>query len=389
MTFPAQRYPIGIQSFRQIREGGYVYVDKTAQIHLLAATGKYYFLSRPRRFGKSLLISTMEEYFRGHRELFAGLAIDSLEPEPWPEHPVFHLDLNSSGYDTPAKLTEILNSRLSAWEETYGLRTMADDVAFRFQNIIRKVYEKTGREAVVLIDEYDKPIMDCMNDPQLQNEMRGILRSFYGVMKSNDDYLKFAFLTGVGKIGQMNVFSGLNNLNDISLDAPYAAICGITQDELTASFRPGIEAMAKEYRLDFDGMVRELKANYDGYHFSRGLIDVYNPFSLINALSKKEIASYWYSTGTPSRLVNMLMHQEPDLDGLENCVVDRDDLSDGNIISDSLIPNLYFTGYLTIRDYDREERKYILGFPNKEVRTYLKEIIAKAYGTYLMAVEQA
>lgn len=376
MTLPAQRYPIGIQSFRQIREGGYIYVDKTVQIHQLVCAGKYYFLSRPRRFGKSLLISTMEEYFRGSRELFSGLAIDSLQPEPWEAHPVFHLDLNSSGYNNPTNLNDILNARLSAWENNYGLETSAEDVAFRFQNIIRKVFAKTQRKVVVLIDEYDKPIMDCTNEPELQNEMRRILRNFYGVMKSNDDYLKFVFLTGVGKIGQMNVFSGLNNLNDISLDDPYAAICGITSKELTTVFHPGIEEMAKEYRLDFNGMVKELKANYDGYHFSRGLIDVYNPFSLMSALSKKEIASYWYSTGTPTRLVNMLMRQEIDVDELDNYVVDRDDLSDGNMLSDRLIPNLYFTGYLTIRDYDREERKYILGFPNNEVRTgFLRNLV--------------
>ena len=365
------KYPIGMASFREIRKGGYQYVDKTMYIHQLVSQGKYFFLSRPRRFGKSLLVSTLEHYFRGHRELFKGLAIDSLEPEEWKRHAVLHLDLNGKRYAAESDLYSQLNSHLNAWEKEYGSQEDAKDVDIRFRGVIKSACQKTGLGVVVLIDEYDKPIIDVQDDEELEKTFRDILRGFYGVMKSCSDDLKFVFLTGVGKLGQVNVFSGLNNLRDISMAPEYSAICGITTDELVANFREGIEDMSHAKGLTREETLQELKRHYDGYHFARDLKDVYNPFSLLNAFQDCNLGKYWYRTGTPTMLYEKLKNWDYPLDDLEDIVVYADTLEDGDVMGDEIEVLFYYTGYLTIKKSitDDDGEKYVLGYPNLEVRS--------------------
>ena len=373
------KYPIGMASFREIRKGGYQYVDKTMYIHQLVSLGKYFFLSRPRRFGKSLLISTMECYFRGERELFRGLAIDSLEPEEWTEHPVLRLDFMQGGYNEPGDLYGVLNDVLSDWEEEYGEPNPHESPIRRFNKIIREAYKRTGKQVVVLIDEYDKPIIDVSDNRNLEAEHRRILHDFYGVMKANENCLKFVFLTGVGKIGQINVFSGLNNLIDISLHPDYSAICGITAQELVDNFGEGIEELGQRRKWSFDRTLQELKAQYDGYHFTEDLIDVYNPFSVVNALFDKSIGNYWFQSGTPTRLVRQFLEQDWDTPDLEGSVVSRNTLASGDVLGNDLALACYYTGYLTIKSYNMRRESFALGYPNAEVRNgFFKYLVETA-----------
>ena len=375
------KYPIGMASFREIRRGGYQYVDKTMYIHQLASLGKYFFLSRPRRFGKSLLISTMECYFRGERELFSGLAIDSLEPEEWTKHPVLRLDFTQRGYETPEDLDKALGQTLDKWEKEYGTPNQDDSASGRFNSLIGEIYEQTGRQVVILIDEYDSPIVDAHDNPELEAANRRTLHDFYRVMKANEDYLKFVFLTGVGKIGQINVFSGLNNLKDISLHPDYSAICGITTQELLDNFHEGIEELGKRCGWTFEKTLQELKAQYDGYHFTEDLVDVYNPFSLVNALYDKFIGDYWFQSGTPTRLVKQFLENDWGTPDLEGTRVLRNTLSSGDVLGNNLALSCYYTGYLTIKSYNMKRQSFVLGYPNTEVRTgffkYLVETVKK------------
>lgn len=360
-------YPIGIQNFSKLINGGYLYIDKTMYIHRLSVTGGYYFLSRPRRFGKSLLASTMEEYFRGNRDLFKGLAIDRLQPEKWIKHPVLHLDFTQRGYNSPDDLLKALNYTLDNWEKEYGEPNTDDSPDGRFNRLIRNLYERYRCKVVVLIDEYDKPIIDAA-DIETQTHNRKILHDFYGVMKGNDQYLKFVFLTGVGKLGQINIFSGLNNIRDISLLPEFSAICGITTDELTAGFKEGIECLGKTKNWPTERTLQELKTNYDGYHFAEDLTDVYNPFSLLNALASSKILNYWYYTGTPTRLYEELKEWRKPLGDLENVRILENSLQVGNVLSKKPIITMFYTGYLTIKSYDSSNGLYTLGYPNREVR---------------------
>ena len=362
------KYPVGQSSFREIRKGGFLYVDKTMYIHELASTGKYFFLSRPRRFGKSMLISTMDSYFRGERELFDGLAIDRLEPGEWTRHPVLRLDFMRGGYRAAGELQGVLSDVLSEWEEQYGELSSDEAPARRFTNVIREAYRRTGRQVVILIDEYDKPIIDVADNKELEAEHRRILHDFYGVMKASEDCLKFVFLTGVGKLGQINVFSGLNNLKDISLHPDYSAICGITTQELLDNFKEGIDKLAEDMEVSPEEALAELKNHYDGYHFSQKLIDVYNPFSLANALFDRSIRDYWFNSGTPTRLVNEFLRNDWGKPDLEGTVVSVSDLDSGDVLGDNLALTCYYTGYLTIKDYDQEYEEFTLGYPNVEVR---------------------
>lgn len=364
------RYPIGEQSFREIIRNGYVYVDKTMYIHKLVNENKYYFLSRPRRFGKSLLVTTMEQYFVGNRELFKGLAIDSLQPEEWGRHAVLYLDLNGGIYNNPEALYVKLNNHLDNWQSKYGCKYDSTDVASRFQGVIESAYHKTGIGVVVLIDEYDKPVIDAQDDKDLERAYRNILRGFYGVMKSCSDYLKFVFLTGVGKLGQINVFSGLNNIRDISLDTEYSGICGITTEELLNNFKEGIEKMGRHNGWSYDETVQELKKHYDGYHFAGDLNDVYNPYSLLNALQVSNLGSYWYATGTPTRLYEELNKWDFPLEDLEGIRVAPRTLETGDVLGNNLEVLFYYTGYLTIKQQVKTNsgERYVLGYPNQEVR---------------------
>lgn len=361
-------YPIGIQDFESLRGDGYVYVDKTEHIYRLATTGRYYFLSRPRRFGKSLLLSTIEAYFSGKRELFDGLAIAGKEKE-WAEYPILHIDLNTAKYDMPESLLNVLNDTLAKWENEYGTSPTEVTPELRFKGIIRRAFEQTGRRVVILVDEYDKPMLQAIDNEKLQDEYRNTLKAFYSVLKTQDKYIRFALLTGVTKFGKVSVFSDLNNLKDISMDRRYIDICGITEDELHRYFDEDIADMAGIKGFGKDECYDRLKKLYNGYHFNDGTVGLYNPFSLLNALDQKEFGSYWFETGTPSFLVHLLKQADYDLNNLQEEEVETDILNSVDSMSKNPIPVIYQSGYLTIKGYDEEFDLYRLGFPNDEVET--------------------
>lgn len=368
MVKQGRKLPIGIQTFEKLRKEGYLYADKTAMVHRLASEGKAYFLSRPRRFGKSLLLSTFESFFLGKKELFQGLAIETLETE-WKQYPVFHLDLNAEKYTTPEALVLFLNARLCQWESLYGRGIGEDSLSTRFAGVIQRACEKTGRQVVVLIDEYDKPLLQALLDEPLLEEYRRTLKAFYGVLKSADRYLRFVFLTGVTKFAQVSVFSDLNQLNDISLKPPYATVCGITQQELVDTFTPEIARLGEVNELSFDETVAKLTSMYDGYHFGVNTPGMFNPFSLLNVFDGERFDNYWFQTGTPTYLANLLKQSDYDLrllmDGVE---VSAAAFSEYRAEVKNPLPMIYQSGYLTIKDYDKEVDLYTLGFPNNEVQ---------------------
>lgn len=360
------KYPIGIQDFVKLRQGGFAYVDKTKFVYKLADEGSYYFLSRPRRFGKSLFLSTLEAYFLGRKELFEGLAIYDMEKE-WKSHPIFYIDLNTANFRDEKSLYEVLNSHVSVWEEMYGAREYETTLALRFKGVIARAAEKEGRGVVILIDEYDKPILQTLRNQELQEKHRSLLKSFYSVLKTQDRYIRFAFITGVTKFGKVSVFSDLNNLMDISMDQRYISICGMTQDELLYNFREGIEQLGEAYGDTEEETLNKLKIRYDGYHFEENTVGIYNPFSVLNTLAKLRYKDYWFETGTPTFLVDLLkMHNYRLLD-ITREKVSGDVINSVDSMSTNPIPVIYQSGYLTIKGYDERFKKYRLGFPNKEV----------------------
>ena len=371
-------YPIGIQNFEDLRNGGYVYVDKTDKIYSLASSGKYYFLSRPRRFGKSLLVSTMEAYFQGKRELFRGLAMETLEKE-WKEYPVLHLDLSGASYTSREVLDSKLANALDIWERQYDIQKRYSAASVRFANVIDAACEATGQQTVILIDEYDKPIIDNLDDPELQEYYRSALQGFYSVLKSKDGQIRFGFLTGVTKIGKMSVFSGLNNLNDISMESGYADICGISEDDLHKYFPESVSELAEANGMSEGQCYDRLAEMYDGYHFCRKGDGMYNPFSLLNTFKKREFNEYWFETGTPSFLVKIMQRTSYDITHLTDEEVDSSLLSTVNTVFENPIPLLYQSGYLTITGYDPEFALYRLGFPNREVKTGFLNFIFQYY----------
>lgn len=363
----APRYSIGIQDFEEIRKGGFIYVDKTSFIPILLEQSKYYFLARPRRFGKSLFLSTLEAFFSGQRDLFKGLAIYKYNWD-WSPYPVIHIDLNGANYTNGKEtIIEKLSFILKEQEIKYGIKNNYQDISLRFQYLISKLYEKTGKQIVVLIDEYEKPVLDTIGNKEINDWHRETLRGFYGVLKSLDKYLKLVFLTGVTKFGQMNVFSGLNNIRDISLNPKFGSICGITQDELLINFQEGISQIAEDRKLGKDEILLLLKKKYDGYHFSWKCPDIYNPYSLINAFADGKISSYWVYTGTPALLANVLRKRNYDLKKLDGIKVHEKRLLGLNDEFDDPVALFYQTGYLTIKNYDEENEEYILSYPNIEV----------------------
>ena len=359
-------YPIGIQNFESLRADGYLYVDKTALIYQMVKTGRYYFLSRPRRFGKSLLISTLEAYFQGKKELFKGLAVEQLEQD-WLVHPILHLDLNISQYRSIQDLEDILNRNLIAWEALYGSDPSERSLALRFAGIINRAHLKTGRRVVILVDEYDKPLLQAIGNEQLQEEYRSILKPFYGVLKTVDGSIQFALLTGVTKFGKVSVFSDLNNLDDLSMRRPYVSLCGISEEELRHYFDADIHALASSLDLSYEDTCSLLKDRYDGYHFMENSPGMYNPFSLLNAFKYRQLSDYWFETGTPSYLVELLKHSDYDLYNMAHTETNADVLNSIDAVSQNPIPVIYQSGYLTIKDYDPEFKIYTLGFPNQEV----------------------
>ena len=360
------KYPVGLQDFGKIREGGYIYVDKTALIKQLIDGGSYYFLSRPRRFGKSLLLSTIAAYFRGEQELFKGLAIEQHTAE-WVKHPVLHLDLGGQTYTDAESLNRVLNDRLLAWEELYGKRESETDVPLRFRGIIQRACERTGRQAVILVDEYDKPLLESAGNVALQEHYRATLRAFYFNLKSCDAAIKFALLTGVTKFSKLSVFSDLNNLKDISLRREYAAMCGITEEELAQYFAAGIAALAQRNDLSVDEARARLKRQYDGYLFHPEAEHVYNPFSLLNAFDSKELGDYWFASGTPSFLVNMMKREEIDVGNIGATFIPPEQLNALDSLSSDPLPILYQSGYLTLASVHPVTGDYQLRFPNAEV----------------------
>ena len=382
------KYPIGIQSFDQIIGDGYVYVDKTGLIYQLVKGGKIYFLSRPRRFGKSLLVSTLKCYFQGRKELFKGLAIDKLETE-WAEYPVFHIDFNVGDFTLPGNLEARIEETMAAWEKQYGRSDTAQTTGARFIHVLHQARQRYGRRCVVLIDEYDKPILDVLDTGYattvdgerrlLEDRNREILKSFYSVFKTADEDLQFVLLTGVTKFSQVNVFSGFNQPSDISMDEQYETLCGITQEELEHYFAEPIKALAVKYKVTEEGMLDMLKHRYDSYHFSGNLTDVYNPFSLLNAFAKKALRDYWFSSGTPTYLVRLLNHTQENLNELTGRYYRPEEFVDYKADVEKPLPMIYQSGYLTIKGYDSDFGTFLLDFPNNEVKSGFVSLVASSY----------
>ena len=341
-------YPIGIQNFESLRKDGFFYIDKTEIIYRLVKTGRYYFLSRPRRFGKSLLISTLEAYFQGKKELFQGLAMEQLEKE-WKRYPVLHLDLNIEKYDIPDSLDKILNNNLTRWEELYGAESSETSFSLRFAGVIRRACEQTGQRVAILIDEYDKPLLQAIGNHELQQAFRSTLKPFYGVMKTMDGCIKFALLTGVTKFGKVSVFSDLNNLDDISMQEMFIDICGVPGQEIHDNLEEELHELASANGMTYDEVVAELKACYDGYHFTENSIGIYNPFSLLCTFKYNKFGSYWFETGTPTYLVELLKRYHYDLEHMAHAETYADVLN--SIYGDEEpLPVIFQSGYLTIKD---------------------------------------
>lgn len=374
------KYPLGIQNFEKIRNDGYLYLDKTAMIYNIVKDGSYYFLSRPRRFGKSLLISTLEAYFKGRKELFKGLAIEKLEQE-WRESPVLHLDMNARNYANKEALLAELNKHLEMWEAEYGDEYKDRAPEERFQHVIMNAYKKTGQKVVILVDEYDKPLLQAVNDKPLQDDYRATLKAFYGVEKSMDGYIRFALFTGVTKFSKVSVFSDLNNLTDISMDARYVELCGITEKEIRQTLDAQVGEMAEANGMSKDECYEKLKESYDGYHFEANTVGIYNPYSLLSALSSRSFKDYWFETGTPTYLIELLKNSNYPLDSLGTEELTASVLGNIDTVDQSPVPMLYQSGYLTLKGYDKEFEMYRLGFPNLEVERGFTRFLIPYYTT--------
>lgn len=357
------KYPIGIQDFEDLQRNGYAYVDKTNFVYKLADEGKYYFLSRPRRFGKSLFLSTLEAYFQGKKELFEGLAIYDLETE-WKKYPIFHIDLNTANFREKDSLYMVLNDYLTTWESKYGARESEATLALRFKGVIARAAEKEGCGVVILIDEYDKPILQTLRDPELQAEHRAQLKAFYSVLKTQDRYIKFAFLTGVTKFGKVSVFSDLNNLTDISMDYRYISICGMTEKELLTNFKEGINELASANEDNETETIDKLRMRYAGYYFEENSEEIYNPFSVLNTLANSRYDDYWFKADTHTFLIDILKKHDYCITDLNKAQVKANMM---NNVDFNPIPVIFQSGYLTIKSYDERFKNYQLGIPNKEV----------------------
>lgn len=380
----ARRLPVGIQSFEKMREFGAVYVDKTKYVYKLVHEMTPFFLSRPRRFGKSLLLSTLRAYWEGKKELFKGLAIEQLEagnPDAWQPYPVFYFDLNGQDYTKSSALEEILSAHLNRWEQQYGCNVRENSLSGRFRNLLTTAHAQTGRRCVVLVDEYDKPLLDLVDYPELQAHNKAVFKGFFSNLKSCDEHLRFVFITGVTKFHKVSIFSDLNQLSDISLNKEYAALCGITEEELRNSFVPEIKILAEQQQMDEASCLEMLKRQYDGYYFHPDAEGVYNPYSLLKAFFAKEFGSYWFETGTPTFLVKQLKSMDFEL----RRFTDRTLYANSSMLKDysadnpDPIPLLYQTGYLTIVEYDPDAREYTLAFPNDEVKYGFLECLMPEY----------
>ena len=383
------KYPIGIQDFEKIIQDGYVYVDKTDLVYKLANEGHIYFLSRPRRFGKSLLISTLKYYFQGRKDLFKGLAIDKLETK-WAEYPVFHLSFANGNFTEGKALRQILEDYIAEIETVYGKNPNANTIGGRFASVLKAAHKKTGRRAVVLIDEYDKPLLDVIdlelqvtdsegNRMRLEDYNRNLLKGFYSLFKDADEDLQFVMLTGVTKFSQVSVFSGFNQPEDISMSGDFEGLCGITKDELLSVFDEPIHALADKFKISYDETVERLKKKYDGYHFGEEMIDIFNPFSILNCLKSKRMHNFWFASGTPTYLVRLLAHSNENINELVGKYYDASQFIDYKADIEQPLPMIYQSGYLTIKDWNIDRNTYLLDFPNEEVRNGFIETLASRY----------
>lgn len=378
---PRRKLPIGIQSFERLRRDGYLYVDKTAFVYELASAGNPYFLSRPRRFGKSLLLSTLEAYFRGKKELFEGLVIEQLETE-WNEHAVLHLSLNTEDYSSIEGLKNGLEWQLRSWEKSYKVSGQGEGLSYsgRFMQVIKEAYRQTGRGVVVLIDEYDKPLLRSMHNPVLQDKFREMLTAFYTVLKDADPWLRFVFITGVTKFAQIGIFSTLNQLVDISFNPRYNALCGMSWEEIETNFSPELEQLAEYNSLTKEECRVRLTRMYDGYHFNyRDRTGMFNPFSILNVFDSRLFENYWFASGTPTFLAEMLKKTHYDLRELDGLEVSAASLTDDRANVNNPVPMIYQSGYLTIKGYDSELHLYTLGYPNDEVKYGFLNFITPFY----------
>ena len=368
-----------MQSFEAVRKANYLYVDKTKHLGRLVTTNKYYFLSRPRRFGKSLFLSTLKAYFLGKKELFKDLYIETVEKD-WTEYPVLYLDLNSGMYDTEANLYSVINNHLIRWEKEYDITPVDRELNTRFTNVVIAAFEKTGKQVVILVDEYDKPLLQTIDNEELHDKFKSTLKGVYSVLKGCDEYIRFGFLTGVTKFPKISLFSDLNNLKDISLDENYTDICGITEEEIKTNFKEHLQAFAEKENTTKEDILSQLKAMYDGYHFSENTsIDIYNPFSLINSLTERKFRNYWFQTGTPTFLIKLLQENDYDLKDFSEGKIDAVDLTSKESMMNAPIALFYQAGYLTIKDYDRDFSSYLLGYPNREVEQSFLDFLLPKY----------
>lgn len=381
-------YPIGIQDFASIINDGFVYVDKTNMVYELIKDKGVYFLSRPRRFGKSLLVSTIKYYFEGRHDLFKGLKIESLEKK-WETYPVFEIDFNGSNYTEADALEQTLNGYLVKWEQQYGVMPATDQPGRRLADVLHQAHVQTGKTCVVLVDEYDKPMLDAIdtglktrvgdNEMLIEDHNRETLKAFYSAFKLADADLRFVFLTGVTKFAQVSVFSGFNNAQDISMSPRFDAICGITTEELNSVFAPAIEELANANAVSVAETKSQLKQRYDGYHFSKGMTDIYNPFSLLNTFKSEDARDYWFASGTPSYLMRLLAHSNEDIQGIIARSYEAQEFVDYRATVEAPVPMIYQSGYLTIKGYNREDEEYKLDFPNHEVASGFLAILASGY----------
>lgn len=381
-------YPIGIQDFAKLRENNFVYVDKTDMVFDITKNDGVYFLSRPRRFGKSLLVSTIKYYFEGRHDLFKGLKIESLEKK-WETYPVFEIDFNGSNYTEADALEQTLNGYLIKWEQQYGVKPATDQPGRRLADVLHQAHVQTGKTCVVLVDEYDKPMLDAMdtglktrvgdNEMLIEDHNRETLKAFYSVFKLADADLRFVLLTGVTKFAQVSVFSGFNNAQDISMSPRFDAICGITTEELNSVFAPAIEELANANAVSVAETKSQLKQRYDGYHFSKGMTDIYNPFSLLNTFKSEDARDYWFASGTPSYLMRLLASSNEDIQGIIARSYEAQEFVDYRATVEAPVPMIYQSGYLTIKGYNREDEEYKLDFPNHEVASGFLAILASGY----------
>ncbi len=372
------KYPIGIQSFSDIIEGNYAYVDKTQYVYELATGSKFYFLSRPRRFGKSLLISTLKAYFGGRKDLFKGLAIEQLEKD-WTEYPLLYLNFNTLNFSDEGKLENTLRLSLTQWERIYGKDDEEINIGDRFKGIIKRAYEKTGQKVVVLVDEYDKPLLDTITDKKRNDDIRKTLKEFYSVLKGQDEYLRFVFLTGVTRFSHVSIFSDLNHLKDISLDPRYAEICGVSEKELKSYFKESVKILARANKIKIKDCYNQLKDRYDGYHFYFPSNGMYNPFSLLWTFDTNVFNDYWFASGTPTFLAELLTESAFNIELLEKTSMTADMIGNIDNFEGNPIPILYQSGYLTIKGYDTEFSSYFLSYPNKEVEVAFTSFLLPYY----------